>query len=340
MNSRRSEMALLAALLAGGAVLYAIRWALFPAAQLHNEMWRFLIGDVAFLFLQVAIVTLVIDGMLRRRERQLMKHKLNMVIGAFFSEIGTSLLGRVAVTDLALDDVRDDLLPKQDWTEANYAAAKAALAAHHAKIDISACDLYELKDMLEEEKRFVLGLLGNQALLEHEEFSELLWAVTHLAEELAVRESLDDLPAPDRIHITGDVKRVFTLLIHEWLEYVRHLQLQYPYLFSLAVRTNPLDPEAKAEVTALAGRGRLAEPVPDPHGIEQRPDLVDVRRGADVEELALGDRPAVAAVLRVEPEVDVGRVRLHAAHAPARVEERAAALPTQAGRRGLDEERR
>lgn len=250
MNSRRSDMALLAALLAGGAVLYAIRWALFPAAPLHNEMWRFLIGDIAFLFLQVAIVTLVIDGMLRRRERQLMKHKLNMVIGAFFSEIGTSLLGRVAVTDLALEEVRDDLLPKQHWTEADYAAAKAALEAHHAKIDISACDLYELKDMLEEEKRFVLGLLGNQALLEHEEFSELLWAVTHLAEELAVRESLDDLPAPDRIHITGDVKRVFTLLIHEWLEYVRHLQLQYPYLFSLAVRTNPLDPEAKAEVTA------------------------------------------------------------------------------------------
>jgi hypothetical protein len=249
MNSRRSEMALLAALLVGGAVLYAIRWMLFPAAQLHNEMWRFLIGDVAFLFLQVAIVTLVIDGMLRRRERQQMKYKLNMVIGAFFSELGTSLLGRVAVTDLALADVRDDLLPRQDWTEANYTTAKAALKAHHAKIDIGACDLYELKDMLEKEKRFVLGLLGNQALLEHEEFSELLWAVTHLAEELAVRESLDDLPTPDRIHITGDVKRVFTLLTYEWLEYVRHLQLQYPYLFSLAVRTNPLDPAAKAEVT-------------------------------------------------------------------------------------------
>ena len=65
-----------------------------------------------------------------------------------------------------------------------------------------------------------------------------------------MRESLDDIPTPDRIHITGDVKRVFTLLVHEWLEYLRHLQLQYPYLFSLAVRTNPLDPDAHAEVTA------------------------------------------------------------------------------------------
>lgn len=250
MNSRRSESALLASLLAAGVILYAIRWILFPTALLHNEMWRFLIGDIGFLFLQVAIVTLVIDRMLRNRERLAMKHKLNMVIGAFFSELGTALLGRLAVADLALEDVRVDLIPNQSWTRADYATAKTALAAHHPHIDITACDLYELKTILEEEKRFVLGLLGNQALLEHEEFSELLWAITHLAEELAVRQSLDDIPGPDRIHITGDVRRVFTLLVHEWLEYVRHLQLQYPYLFSLAVRTNPLDPHAQPEVTS------------------------------------------------------------------------------------------
>lgn len=87
-------------------------------------------------------------------------------------------------------------------------------------------------------------------MLEHEEFSELLWAVTHLAEERAPRESLDDIPSPDRIHITGDVKRVYTLLVHAWLEYLQHLQLRYPYLFSLAVRTNPLNPRAEAEVKA------------------------------------------------------------------------------------------
>ena len=326
--------------LPAGALLYALRWALFPAAPLHNEMWRFLIGDIAFLFLQVAIVTLVIDRMLRNRERQAMRHKLNMVIGAFFSEIGTSLLGRLAVADLALDEVRDDLTPEPDWTEADYAAAKAALDAHHPHIDITACDLYELKAILEEEKRFVLGLLGNQSLLEHEEFTELLWAVTHLAEELAVRDSLDDIPTPDRIHITGDVKRVYTLLVHEWLEYLRHLQLQYPYLFSLAVRTNPLDPNAQAAVTAVAPRALSAEPIPDASRVEQRPDLVDVRRGADVEELALDHDALLGAVLRIEPEVDVRGVRLHAAHATAGVEERAAALPAQPRRRGLDEQGR
>ena len=248
MKSRRSETVLFSALIIAGGLLYALRWELFPGSPLRNEMWRFLLGDLGFLFLQVAIVTLLIDRLLRNRERRSMRRKLNMVIGAFFSELGTRLLGRLAVADMALEEVRADLIPAASWTNAHYAAARTTLSAHHPSIDITACDLYELKDMLESEKPFVLGLLGNQALLEHEEFSELLWAVTHLAEELVVRESLDDIPTPDRIHISGDVKRVYTLLVTEWLEYLRHLQTQYPYLFSLAVRTNPLDPHACAEV--------------------------------------------------------------------------------------------
>jgi hypothetical protein len=30
---------------------------------------------------------------------------------------------------------------------------------------------------------------------------------------------------------------------------MKHLKNSYPYLFSLAVRTNPFDPNAKAEIT-------------------------------------------------------------------------------------------
>jgi hypothetical protein len=248
MNSRRSEVLVLAGLLAAGIALYALRWIVFSTSEFHNEMWRFLIGDVAFLFLQVAIVTLLIDRMLRVREKRAMLQKLNMVIGAFFSEVGTELLGRLAVADSGIAEIRDRLVPTAKWAAADYAQARTALESHSAKIDLSACDLDELKTMLAREKPFLLGLLGNQALLEHESFTELLWAVTHLAEELEARHTFNDLPAPDRIHLAGDVKRAYSQLTGQWLEYVRHLQVAYPYLFSLAVRTNPLDPQAVVNV--------------------------------------------------------------------------------------------
>lgn len=249
MNSTRWQMRFALVLVSIAAVLYALRFALFYSADFHNEMWRFLVGDIAFLFVQVPLVTLVIDRVLQRRQREEMLTKLNMVIGSFFSETGQGLLGLVAASDIDLALVRGDLVPTSSWTSADYAAAKNAFREHSPSIDLSACDLDALKTALHEERGFLLGLLGNQNLLEHETFTDLLWALTHLGEELAARSDLDAMSEPDAVHVAGDIKRVYTLLGIEWLSYLQHLQAQYPYLFSLAVRTNPLDPAARAEVT-------------------------------------------------------------------------------------------
>lgn len=246
---RRGELPLFFGMLAAGAVLYAARWLLFPGEVLHNEMWRFLLGDVAFLFIQVALVTLVLDELIESRERAAKLVKLNMVIGAFFSEAGTRLLRRLATTDLALEQLAPSLRPTQGWGKAEWAAARAALDSHEPRIDIRHCDLRELKASLAQHKAFFLGLLGNQNLLEHESFTELLWALTHLAEELDAREDLSALNEPDRVHLSLDAKRAYTQLIAAWLGYLAHLQTAYPYLFSLAVRTNPLDPGASAVVS-------------------------------------------------------------------------------------------
>ena len=202
MNSRRSELIILLTLLGLGLGLYALRWVLFSGPALHNEMLRFFVGDIGFLCLQVALVTLILDRMLKSRERQAMLRKLNMVIGAFFSEVGTELLGRLAVTDTALAEVRGDLIPQMAWTTGRLSRRRGGRRPAHPKIDIDACDLNALKAMLVAEKSFLLGLLSNQSLLEHEQFTELLWAVTHLAEELEARPGSTALPdaGPDPPH--------------------------------------------------------------------------------------------------------------------------------------------
>lgn len=244
----RSEILLLILLVGLAGVLFALRWALFPGVELHNEMWRFLLGDVAFLFLQVAIVTVCIDRLIRYRERQAMLRKLNMVIGAFFSELGIDLLRRLAVADQQVEELHRALVPRGSWGLADYERARQFLRRHQAVMDLGACDLEGLKALLKAEKRFMLGLLGNQALLEHEAFTELLWAVTHLGEELEARRSLTSLATSDAAHLANDAKRAYTQLSGLWLDYVRHLQTDYPFLFSLATRTNPFDPQADAVV--------------------------------------------------------------------------------------------
>ncbi len=95
----------------------------------------------------------------------------------------------------------------------------------------------------------MLRLLENQNLLEHDSFTDLLWAVFHLSEELTARSDLSALPDKDHEHLSGDIKRAYTHLIREWLKYMKHLKNDYPYLFSLAVRVNPFKTNPTPEVT-------------------------------------------------------------------------------------------
>lgn len=248
MKKASRQYGFAAALLSVAALLYAARLLLFSDVALQNEMWRFLLGDVAFLFVQVPLVSLVIDGLIRRRELEETRRKLNMVIGAFFSETGQTLLGEIAKSDANLAEVREDFIPQASWKGTDYERARAALRAHEPEISLEPYALQSLKDTLAEERSFIIGLLANQTLLEHESFSDLLWALTHLGEELAARPRLDALVPADGSHLALDVRRAYTLLAIEWLSYLEHLQTAYPFLFSLAVRTNPLDPEARASL--------------------------------------------------------------------------------------------
>ena len=75
------------------------------------------------------------------------------------------------------------------------------------------------------------------------------WAVFHLTEELASRADLNHLDDADYDHFKSDIERAYRLLIFEWLTYMIHLKGDYPFLFSFAARTNPFDPDARAEIS-------------------------------------------------------------------------------------------
>lgn len=109
-------------------------------------------------------------------------------------------------------------------------------------------DLVSLRSFLIEKGDFLLRLLENSNLLEHESFTALLRAVFHLGEELEGRKKLKQISDKDNKHIAGDIKRVYGALVHDWSNYLKYLQKNYPYLFSLALRTNPFDENASLEL--------------------------------------------------------------------------------------------
>ena len=91
--------------------------------------------------------------------------------------------------------------------------------------------------------------LENQNLVEHESFTELLRALFHLRDELFARGDLFSLPDTDIEHLANDARRVYIVLGEQWIDHMRYLKRHYPYLFSLALRTNPFNVHASPIVT-------------------------------------------------------------------------------------------
>ena len=221
--------------------LYVIQVAIFHRT---NDTLFYMLQDLAFVPMQVLLVTLIISGLLNMREKRLRLEKLNMVIGTFFSEVGTRLIAYFSDFDPKLDDIRKDLIVTKDWSDQEFMDVSKRLKDYDYKVEIQKINLEDLRIFLTGKRDFLVRLLENPVLLEHETFTELLRAVFHLTEELASRKDLQNLPHTDYAHLAGDVKRAYILLVHEWLNYMKYLKDNYPYLFSLAMRTNPFDQSA------------------------------------------------------------------------------------------------
>jgi len=214
----------------------------------HEYIFKFIFAQLGFLPISVFLVTVVINSLLARREKQTLLDKMNMVIGTFFSETGNPLLLHFKGLDLNLEAIRPSLLVSQDWHSRTYQEAQESVGRHDFNLEPLPEQLNGLRTFLLNKRDFLLGLLRNPTLLEHDSFTDLLWSVFHLAEELGFRDSFSNGNPRDREHLAGDIQRAYGKLLQEWLSYMRHLQLEYPYLFSLAVRTNPFSDEARAEI--------------------------------------------------------------------------------------------
>lgn len=229
------------ALILLSAVIYLIHYAIFGDA---HHIYIYLLGDIAFVPIEVLLVTLIVHQLLSQREKKARLEKLNMVIGSFFSEVGTRLLTYFSDFDPELATIKKYLIVTGDWSEEEFINVSKRLRNYDYKVEIKKVDLEGLRTYLVREREFLLRLLENPALLEHESFTELLRAVFHLTEELEKRGDVKGLPETDYAHLAGDIKRAYVLLVQRWLSYVKYLKDNYPYLFSLVMRTNPFDETA------------------------------------------------------------------------------------------------
>jgi hypothetical protein len=204
-----------------------------------------IIGGVGTFLGAIASIT---DLFVNRREEAIRQQKVDMVTGLFFSEMGNELMKHFIRFDPEAETLHKSLKISAEWENDDFDKAHNFLKKHRLSINSYRGDIIALLKYLQNRGDLLLRLIENPIIQEHENFASLLRALFHLRDEFLNRNDLSELLDSDRKHLERDIERAYKLLIFEWLRYIRYLKKSYRYLFSLAIRTNPFDPEATAVV--------------------------------------------------------------------------------------------
>ncbi len=148
---------------------------------------------MGFLPISVLLVTLILNRLLMQREKMERMEKLNIVVGTFFAEIRKDLLRYISKYDENIEEIAHELVNLKDFSEDDFRRVKDTLSQRKYFINIRRINLFELRRFLLDHKEFAIDLLDNPAVIEHETFTDLLWNVLHLTDELKRIINFDNL---------------------------------------------------------------------------------------------------------------------------------------------------
>ena len=130
-------------LFAASVLSYTIHYFIFQDA---HHIFIYMIGDFGFLFLDVLLVLLIIERLLASREKKSIFHKLNMVIGTFFSEVGIELLHRFSDFVENAEQLESAIMINPQWSKKSFDEARSKAESFKYSIVFDTKGLVELRD--------------------------------------------------------------------------------------------------------------------------------------------------------------------------------------------------
>lgn len=200
------------------------------------DTFFYIFQDLIFLPINAIIVSFILGNMIKENEKKERKSKISILINEFYAESGEDIIIWLNSFIVDLNAVSNCVDIKTHWSATDFLKVTKNVPAIDIKFNITEKGLDGLYIKLLAKKHNILRLFENQSILEHDQFTEMLWSVYHLFEELRNRNNLPDLNEKDIEHIKVDMKRAYTALVKEWVIYMQNLKSSYPYLFSLSLR--------------------------------------------------------------------------------------------------------
>lgn len=247
MKRRLSTKTLIIGLLALSGIFYLLHYLIFRDA---HHIAIFAMHDIAFLPIEVILVSLVFDRVLDETHRDEQRGKVNMIESIFFKESGSDMLCYLVQCDPGSAALCRALAISPDWGLRDFEAARRFLKGYAFSIDTNRVDFFALHYHLVNRHKYFLKVIENPALMDHESFTDLILSMYHLWEELDFRTDLYSLSAADKAELGAITESVYRQLASEWLLNISYTQKHHAARFANSLRNSPFSFAACAEKKA------------------------------------------------------------------------------------------
>ncbi len=217
------------------ACIYLIQFYLFKRP---DDTVYYLFQDLAFVPVEAIVVTLILNNLLNVMEKRQKMKKINVIISAFFAEMGITVISELVKFNQNNQEFCQRFV-LTDFNKNTMKSLKKIAGEFEYNIKVTPPSLETLSLFLNEKKPFMIGMLENSSLSEHDSFTDMLWAVFHVADELQSRGSVKDFSESDLNHLANDILRAYKAIIIEWVNHMKYLNDEYPFLYAAAIRRNP-----------------------------------------------------------------------------------------------------
>ncbi len=188
-----------AALFVMAVIIYGLQILLFKQPETTAF---YIFQDMAFMPVTIAVATLLVGYLMDESDKAERIERSRILTSSFYSIVGYDLFE-------ILTELYDEKKEVVSWDLDQYTA---------------------MLNMINTYLNEILTIASNPNLLEHEAFTDVLWAVMHFREEMTYY--LAEKPsAKDNRHVQVDAKRVYDLLSENVKEYEHYISVEYPYFY-------------------------------------------------------------------------------------------------------------
>lgn len=223
-------------LLCASALLYAIHYLIFR--DLHH-LAIFGLHELAFVPLEVILVTLGLDQLVEKTHREEARSKVSIIETLYFNESGGTMLRYLTSFDPDAVRLRELLQVTEDWRSSDFRQAIRQLKSYPFLLDLDRIDFFGLHYHLSQRHEYYRSMLENPALTQSEAFTEMIMKIYLLWEELDGRTNLYQLPEKDRSYLAELLHEIYRELTEYWLDNVYNHSIHNRFRLHRAVESNP-----------------------------------------------------------------------------------------------------